>query len=394
MQSHLTISPFGVPLTSATETSLQEFISGNNLFTTSLYKQITTHHHGNFLVSPLSVEIILALTQSGAKDATAEEIRTALHLPNSQEKMEAAIQTLQPLLKKNNLYTLQSANKIYIQNNFEIKDEFKKSATVFDSELENIDFGQNIAAASTMNDWVENRTNHKIKNLINEKDLGYHTRAVLINALYFKANWSTTFETFKTTKEDFYKSGTEKVRVDTMHDTWYRNYYESQELGAKFIEIPFRGIEVVFTVILPNERNGLSVLETQLEKIFPVPSYTWEKVRLALPKFKITSTIDLKTILQTLGVNKVFKGEEADLSGIAGNKGDLVVDQIQQKSFIDVNERGVEATAATYIRCVQHCGSLSPEVPPKEFIADHPFIFYIKVKDVVIFSGRVVDPSQ
>ena len=85
-----------------------------------------------------------------------------------------------------------------------------------------------------------------------------------------------------------------------MHDTWYRNYYESQELGAKFIEIPFRGIEVVFTVILPNERNGLSVLETQLEKIFPVPSYTWEKVRLALPKFKITSTIDLKTILQTV----------------------------------------------------------------------------------------------
>ena len=206
------------------------------------------------------------------------------------------MKTLQPILAKTDLYTIQSANKIYIKNNFEIKDEFKKSATVFDSAFEKIDFGQRDAAADTMNGWVEGRTNHKIKNLIKPEDLSNDTRAILINALYFKGNWSIPFQAIS--KRDFYRAGVEKIQVDTMHAVMSQNYYESQELDAKFLELPFEGGEVTLTVVLPNERNGLAVLEAQLEKIFQNPSYTTENVRIALPKFKVESEIDLKGILQ------------------------------------------------------------------------------------------------
>ena len=244
------------------------------------------------------METILALTQSGARDATAEEIRTALHLPNSQEKIEDAVRTLQPLLRKTDPYTLQSANKIYIKKNFEIRDEFKKVATDFDAELENIDFEQRGAAAATMNGWVEGRTNNKIKNLINAEDLDDRTRTILINALYFKGNWSVPFERYGTFEQDFYKGGEDKVQVEMMHDTLYQNYYESQELGAKFLELPFEGDDVTLTVVLPNERNGLSALESGLDKVFDAPSYDKTNVRIVLPKFKIESVVDLKTILQ------------------------------------------------------------------------------------------------
>ena len=206
------------------------------------------------------------------------------------------MKTLQPILAKTDLYTIQSANKIYIKNNFEIKDEFKKSATVFDSAFEKIDFGQRDAAADTMNGWVEGRTNHKIKNLIKPEDLSDDTRAILINALYFKGNWSVPFEV--AFERDFYRAGVEKVQVETMHAVMEQNYYESQELDAKFLELPFEGGEVTLTVVLPNDKNGLAVLESQLEKVFQNPAYTTENVRIALPKFKIESVIDLKGILQ------------------------------------------------------------------------------------------------
>ncbi|KAJ3644610.1 hypothetical protein Zmor_022330 [Zophobas morio] len=378
-------------LSLANETSLEEFISGNNLFTTSLYKQITTKEKSNFLVSPLSVEIVLSLTQLGAKGATAEEVRTALHLPNSQEKIEDAVKTLQPILAKTDLYTIQSANKIYIKNNFEIKDEFKKSATVFDSAFETIDFVQKDAATDTMNGWVEGRTNHKIKNLIKPEDLSNDTRAILINALYFKGNWSIPFQAIS--KRDFYRAGVEKIQVDTMHAVMSQNYYESQELDAKFLELPFEGGEVTLTVVLPNERNGLAVLEAQLEKIFQNPSYTTENVRIALPKFKVESEIDLKGILQELGVNLIFREGQADLSGIAGNKGELFVDKVRQKTFIDVSETGVEAAGATFVEIVNRIVGTNYKKASKEFIADHPFFFYIKLKNLVIFAGRVVDAS-
>ncbi|XP_044253427.1 antichymotrypsin-2-like [Tribolium madens] len=378
------------------DTALKEFTSGNNLFTTSIYKEIKKTSPGNFLVSPFSAESVLALAQSGAKDETALEMRNTLHLPDSPEKIQNAIKSIHPQLKQSDLYTLKTANKIYLKTGFEVRDEFKKVASdVFEAGLENIDFSKKEEAAQTMNQWVEDQTEHKIQNLISPGSLNSRTRAILINALYFKGNWTTPFKKFLTKNEDFYKNGKQVAPVPTMNLQTPNKYYESEELKAKFLELPFEGGDVSMIFVLPNEKDGLEALENQLEKTVEFPKLTEEFVKISLPKFQIRSQFTLIEMLQELGMKKVFKGDEADLSGIAGKKGDLVIDQVVQKTFIDLNEDGVEAAAATFVAVgVPLSGVITSTSPPKEFKADHPFLFYIKIKDLILFAGRVVDPTD
>ncbi|XP_044253156.1 uncharacterized protein LOC123004108 [Tribolium madens] len=381
-------------LSAAEETAIQEFTNANNQFTSSVYKQLSKSEKGNFLLSPFSAETVLAFAQSGCKGDSAEELRNGLHLPDK-TKVESALKSLLPKVKGNDLYTLHTANKMYVKNNFPLKEEFKKAATeVFQADSENIDFLKNTEAAKTMNGWVEEHTNSKIKNLINSDDLNQNTRAVLINALYFKANWSLQFPLPETYKNKFYKTTSDSIEVDMMHHyEEHFNYYECPHLKAKFLELPFQGGEASMIFVLPNEKDGLESLENQLESVF-VPQHHLERtlVNVVLPKFRIESLINFVEILKKLGVKKVFDEKEADLSGIAGEKGDLVIDKIAQKTYIDLGEGGVEAAAATYVITAFPSSALLEQPKPKIFIADHPFIFYIKVKDLILFAGRVTNP--
>ncbi|RZC34508.1 Serpin domain containing protein, partial [Asbolus verrucosus] len=140
----------------------------------------------------------------------------------------------------------------------------------------------------------------------------------------------------------------------------------------------------------PNEKEGLAALENEIERVFTPHNLTKHLVNIALPKFRIESKIDLKKILQNLGVSKAFDDKQADLSGIAGKKGDLIISKAKQKTFIDVSEEGVEAAAATYVEIAVLLSVIRD--PIKNFIADHPFTFYIKVKGVIVFAGRVTEP--
>jgi serpin B len=181
------------------------------------FQQISLTKKGNFLVSPLSAKTVLALLQSGCKDETAQELRTVLQLPEDKETVESAIKSLLPKLKGNDLYTLHTANKMYVKKNFSIKEGFKKAAAqVYYADTDTIDFTQSVQAAKTMNSWVEKHTNDKIHNLIDSNLLDEGTRAVLINALYFKANWSSPFPLASTRNINFYKTATDIVQVDAL----------------------------------------------------------------------------------------------------------------------------------------------------------------------------------
>jgi serpin B len=244
-----------------------------------------------------------------------------------------------------------------------------------------------------MNSWVEKHTNDKIHELIDSKLLDEDTRAVLINALYFKANWSSPFLPASSENISFYKTTTDIAQVAALrHFEVDFNYYECPHLKAEFLELPFEGNEASMMIVLPKERNGLASLESQIENVFaPMHTLKPEFLNVILPKFRIESSLNFKNILKKLGVKKIFDAQEADLSGVAGEKGDLIVDEVAQKTFIDVSEEGVEAAAATLASIAVPD---SRRGTPKNFIADHPFIFYIKVKDTVIFAGRVTDPKH
>jgi serpin B len=391
----LVVFPLVLSLALAANTVVQEFTKANNLFTPAVYKQISQTEKGNFLVSPLSAETVLALLQSGCKDETAQELRTALHLPDDKETVESAIKSLLPKLKGSDLYTLHTANKIYVKEDFSIKDGFKKAAAqIYYADTDTIDFTQSVQAAKTMNSWVEKHTNDKIHNLIDSNLLDQYTRAVLINALYFKANWSSPFLLAESGNITFYKTATDIVQVNALrHSEVYFNYYDCPHLKAEFLELPFKGNEASMMIVLPKERDGLAALENQIENVFaPMHTLKTEYLNVFLPKFRIESSLNFKNILKNLGVKKIFDAKEADLSGVAGKKGDLIVDEVVQKTFIDVSEEGVEAAAATFVLiAVPESATIES---PKNFVADHPFIFYIKVKDTIIFAGRVTDPKN
>jgi serpin B len=375
--------------------AVQEFTKANNLFTPAVYKQVSLTKKGNFLVSPLSAETVLGFLQSGCKDETAQELRTALHLPDDKETVESAIKSLLPKLKGSDLYTLHTANKIYVKEDFAIKDGFKKAAAqIYYADTDTIDFTHSVQAAKTMNSWVEKHTNDKIHNLIDSNLLDQYTRAVLINALYFKANWSSPFLLAESGNITFYKTATDIVQVNALrHSEVYFNYYDCPHLKAEFLELPFKGNEASMMIVLPKERDGLAALENQIENVFaPMHTLKTEYLNVFLPKFRIESSLNFKNILKNLGVKKIFDAKEADLSGVAGKKGDLIVDEVVQKTFIDVSEEGVEAAAATFVLiAVPESATIES---PKNFVADHPFIFYIKVKDTIIFAGRVTDPKH
>ena len=298
-------------------TPVQDFVKGNRLFTADIYKVIVTpaspfqtwifqeykkQENNNFLISPFSAEVVLGLTHSGAKDATAQELRTSLHFPDNDQAIRSGIRSYFESLKSrdSNAYQFHSANKIYVKENLPIKTEFKQTATTdYLAEVENIDFSQKTEAANTINQWVEKQTKNKIHNLMDPKSLGDDVAAVLINTLYFQGRWLFDFAKEDTKKADFYKSSSDVVKVDTMFQpAKFYNYFESAELKARFLELRFQSRGASFVIVLPNEKDGLAALEEKPEKVFASHEFKQERVKVALPKFKIESKVDFKKILK------------------------------------------------------------------------------------------------
>ncbi|RZC38530.1 Serpin domain containing protein, partial [Asbolus verrucosus] len=297
----------------------------------------------NFLISPYSVQTVLAFVQSGCKGETASEIRDSLNLPDDDAKIESFAKDLQSVLKENDEYTLRMAKKLFVKKGFQINEGFKTAATeVYKADVENVVFVPNTKAVDTMIDWAERQTNKKIKNFVSLGISDETARAVVINALYFKGNWSSQFVTYFTRKDDFYKADGNVVKVDTMHHYEEMfDYYEDSERNAKFLKLPIEGEDVSMVIVLPKQKGGLRSLENRIVKVTKHRYFRKTYVNVALPKFKIESTLNLSETLRNVKISDTLLRSR-----------------------------------------------------PKNFIANHPFIFYIRVKNVIIFIGRVSEPSH
>jgi serpin B len=268
-------------------------------------QEIVKEEKGNILVSPLSAETVLALTHSGCRGQTAEELRIALHLPDDPAKIQSAVKAvLSELsdLKTNEGCKLFIANKMYIRKDFSIKDEFQKIASeVYFSTSENIDFAMNVRAAETINSWVEKVTENKIKNLIHSQVLDEFTRVILVNALYFKGAWIEKFHLTNTKKTKFYKSRNEVVKVDAMANRPSQNFSIciSKELKAKLLQLPIHG-DASMVFVLPDKRLGLADLESKIDKVFFPHVFYKTEVTVLLPKFKIEHQTNFTAILRNV----------------------------------------------------------------------------------------------
>jgi serpin B len=350
----------------------------------------------------------MSMTYVGAGGETETELIKALHIDTLKppdisakytQKATALIEfaAMQKLLNapvKDGL-ELHTANALWGQQDFAFKPDYIKSIKdSFGGQLENVDFNDEPAARKRINDWVANQTKDKIKDLIGPKALTPLTRLVLTNAIYFKAAWQEQFNKQATLKEKFHLSADKDVDADMMRNNKRFDYAELD--GFKMLSLPYKTGQASMLVLLPDKLDGLDAMEKSLtaEKLAGwAAKLKNTQVAVMLPKFKSTCSFELAKPLAALGIKKAFT-TAADFGGMTTKPEDaLYISAVLHKAFVDVNEEGTEAAAATAVAVAAANGHSSK---PVDFVADHPFVYIIRDNRTgdVLFVGRLADPSQ
>jgi serpin B len=293
-------------------------------------------------------------------------------------------------------YQLSVANALWGQRGLEfLPDYLKLVRDNYGAGLSQVDFVKDAPAArETINAWVERETRDKIKNLIAEGVLSASTRLVLTNAVYFKGKWAKPFETSETREEAFHLAGGREAKASMIHIQDQYGYKETTDYQA--IKLPYAGEELSMVVILPKKVDGLAAVEkgvtpTLLGK--ELQRFARQEVELSLPKFRMTREFELSKVLGAMGMTDAFSATAADFSGMDGKR-DLFISAVVHKAFVDVNEEGTEAAAAT--GGVMTVTAIGVGKPPVVFKADHPFLFAIRHErsGAVLFMGRVANPAE
>ncbi|VEN61313.1 unnamed protein product, partial [Callosobruchus maculatus] len=356
----------------------------------TLFQEVAKNQGKNFVVSPISAEIVLSLVAEGAKGDTHKELVKAVHIgPNQQEALKSITPKLNSAREDAKLL---SANKMYVAEGFDINKSLQSTATdVYQAGLQNVNFKDNVNTAGIINKWVEEHTNNKIRDLVKADQLDAQTRLVLVNTLYFTANWVHPFTKELTSQKPFYTSETETKNVEMMQGEFQANFWHCGYLKAKFLELPFHDSNVTMTFVLPDSKTGLNDVSDKIQDYIGHDKFKDRQVAASIPKFTVRSDIDFVPILKDLGVEHLFSAN-ADLSGIS-NKGGLSVSHVQQQAYINVTESGVEAAAATDVG-IGLTSILQPS-DPVTFNADHPFLYVLKEKthNVVLFVGTYRDEA-
>lgn len=376
-------------------------VAGNTNFAFALYGKLkddpnVTVPKGNLFFSPYSISTALVMTYGGARGETQKQMANVLHFTLPRQNLYSAFGTLQKqLVQKDKTcgYQLLLANALWGQKSEPFLKEFLDfTEYYYGAGFSQLDFvNETEQSRHTINSWVEEKTNNKIKDLIPPGGIDEQTALVLTNAIYFKGEWKIKFSKWKTRKADFTVSTKDKVKVPMMHLKEDFKYYEDEKLQT--LELPYKGDEISMLVILPSEPEGIREIENTLttENLnILLSKIKSTKVDVFFPKFKMTwGTFSLKNTLVVLGMPEAFEPEKADFSGMNGKR-DLWISDVFHKTFIEVNEEGTEAAAATGVVM-----SKALHIEPV-FRADHPFIFIIKDNHSgsILFMGRVINPVE
>jgi len=368
--------------------------ASNEQFSIKLY-DVLKKDEGNLIMSPFSVSSVMAMVSAGAGGNTLQQIKSGLSFP-SPSSLQLGYQDTIPALRSTDNFTLEAANTIFAMKDFSVLPQFQEMLhRSFHAGMQMVDFGDSHGAARMINSWVEKMTRDKIKHLIKADMLSDLTRLVLVNAIYFKGDWAAKFDPKLTKEQDFSVSPSLTVKAPMMTQERKFPWAFLEPLASTMVEMPYKGDRIVMQVLLPGERHGLEELEEKLtnhnvQELFEKASYE-TKVMVQLPKFKLEQRIPLTEHLTTLGMKDMFTAGVADFSGVDGTR-QLYVSSVVQKAFIEVNEEGSEAAAATGAVMMMR----SMPAPPEQFVADHPFIFYLRDKTtgMLLFQGRVVNPVE
>lgn len=377
-------------------------VAGNNAFALDLYRRLSSgaQPSDNLLVSPLSISTALGMTYAGARARTAQQMANVLHFTLPGDRLHAAFgELMRDLGKDREGYQLSIVNRLFGQAGYPFKQPFlDTTGNDYGAPLEPVDFkSDHEAARLRINDWVEDRTHDKIRDLLPKGSIDDKARLVLTNAIYFDGSWKHEFDKAATRFEPFYANGGD-APVSMMNQL--RHFQYADLPSFQMLEMPYAGDDLSLVALLPKERGGLAGLEASLTPDLwnsSVAALGETNVIVTLPKFKFDSSFSLADSLKELGMTDAFDKHLADFRDIADPLDEkLVISKVLHKTLIDVNEEGTEAAGATAVVMIGVTSACyCPPPPPKEFRADHPFLFALRDRHSgsLLFLGRVTDPG-
>jgi serpin B len=375
-------------------------VEGNNRFALDIFQQIgSATPDKNLLVSPFSISTALAMTHAGARGNTARQMADTLGFALPDDRLHPAFgELIRDLSEERDGYEFNIANRLFGQADYPFKQPFLNiTDRDYGAPLEPLDYASDPEAARVrINDWVEDQTNQKIRELLPEGILNKTTRLVLTNAIHFDGSWKHKFDEKLTREESFFSGGGES-QVPMMRQL--QNFPYAELPGVQLLEMPYAGDDLSLVAILPTEQDGLARMEATLTPEMldaGLNALRETQVNVTFPRFTFDSSFKLSDTLKAMGMTDAFDPDFADLTGIANPMDErLLISDVVHKAFIDVNEEGTEAAAATAVIIGALSRCVCPPPLPKEFRADHPFLFALRDRHSgsLIFLGRVVDPG-
>ena len=395
--------------TVSAQTDASGLVRSNTTFALDLYHKLHRSNalysglgltSGNIVVSPYSVSNVLGMALAGARGNTEKEMSEVLRFSQKPSELHpgfAALRSRLDEVQAKGKVQLHIASSLWPQRGHPfLEDYLALCAQYYGGSITPLDYQQDgEAARRSINEWVEARTNNRIKDLF-RSPLDKLTRMVLVNAVYFKGYWLNPFDAKATKPARFNLSSAQSVSAPFMHQDCRLRYADRGSFSV--LELPYEGSDVSMLILLPKEIDGLASLESGLTAdsltawTNSLAKQEKREVKAYIPKFKIMSQFKLNDALVGLGMKDAFSDARADFSGMDNGNGSLYINAMIHKVDIEVNELGTEAAAAT--AAVMAVGTGPPTAPPPVFRADHPFVFLIRENSTgsILFLGRVTKP--
>jgi serpin B len=379
---------FAAPSTNLMAASLNEnLVKGNNDFAVQMYRELGATE-GNLFFSPYSISSALGMTYAGARGTTAKEMKTVLHFSVAQSALPPAFKSLNRELVATARKTGQKLNiaNALVLTGGDVSSEFKATLKdYYDAEI----FAGGL---DRINGWVKQKTEGKIKTILEELDT--NSVCVILNAIYFKGVWESQFLKSNTHDAPFSASAGKQVTVSLMHQK--SDFKLLAEKDFQAVSIPYKGNSLSMVIMLPQTVDGLTSLERQLTDqnlkgwLAKLDKQSPQMIDLFLPKFKLETSYDLVAPFMKMGMKEAFVMGKADFRGMGWPIGRLYISQIKHKAFVEVNEEGTEAAAATAVEMATKSFHQDPR-----FRADHPFFCLVRDNQSgsILFMGRIADPT-
>jgi len=376
--------------------ALETAVSATNRFTAELYRTIARPHE-NGAASPYSISVAFAMAREGARGETRAELDRALHLEGDAGPAFGALASRIEEIGASGV-ELRTANRVFVQAGFGVDPAYESSLRDgFRAPFEAVSFLDAESTRTRINGWVEEQTNDRIQDLLPAGSIDGNTRMVLTNAVYFHGTWRTAFDRARTQELPFFVDGTTEARVPMMQAD--RTIRFGRLDGVRVGELAYSGDQSSMVVVVPEARDGLPALLASLD-VDRMRGWTEglaerPNVVVRLPRFRIApaASLSLRAPMNALGVRLAFEDGAADLTGIADVSPPLFVSDGYHKAFVEVNEEGTEAAAATGVVIAVRSAPIRP-VERDELIADRPFLFFLRDTrtGAILFVGHVVDP--